>query len=253
MKLNDVKGDIQSTTIAIAYPLNAIFESSSHESLPTQPLFAYLPLRSYGFRFILQADFEVPVTRQDILKDNAWNEWLKNEMIPLLQLAYEQFQHLPDLLRSCSFDFQQNNHRLTSIQTLKYFLKLIPTRNEIDPYFNTFIDKGIKVLMGIIKLPIIREDKNENVEWISPTQCVIVRDAFIRQIFSQDLLFSHFNSYYLDDQLIAECDEALLIKLGCRRLNFSAILRLIRTLYTQNEQEHSTMTTSIEQSEMFFI
>ena len=225
--------------------MNPIHESFSHQVLPTQPLFAFLPLRSYGFRFILQGDFEIPATRQEVLRDNMWNEWLKTEMIQLLPLAYEQFQRLPDLLASCSLDFQGPDLRLTPMQTLKYFLKLIPTRNELDSYFNTFIDKIVQLLMGIIQLPITQ---NQRIEWVSPTRCVIVRDAFIRQIFPEDLLLSHFNSYYLDEQIVNECDETILIKLGCYRLDFSAILRLIRTLYTQNEQQHSTSTTSIEQS-----
>jgi hypothetical protein len=167
-------------------------------------------------------------------------------MIKLLPLAYDLFKELPNLILSCSNDVQQHIGSLTIIQTLKYFIKMIPTRNEIDPYFNSFIDKSIQGLMGIIQLPIIRNDNN--IEWISPTQCVIVRDSFIRQIFSQDLLLSHFNNYYLDEQFVNECDESILIKLGCRRLDFSNILRLIRTLYTQNQQEHSTKTTTIEQS-----
>jgi hypothetical protein len=166
-------------------------------------------------------------------------------MIKLLPLAYDLFKNLPNLLLSCSIDVQQHIGSLTIIQTLKYFIKMIPIRNEIDPYFNSFIDKSIQGLMGIIQLPIIR---NDNIEWISPTQCVIVRDSFIRQIFSQDLLLSHFNNYYLNEEFVNECDESILIKLGCRRLDFSNILRLIRTLYTQNQQEHSTKTTTIEQS-----
>ncbi|CAF1511568.1 unnamed protein product [Rotaria sp. Silwood1] len=98
-KLREVKCDVHSTTIAIAYPLSGLQQSV--QQLPSaQPLFAYLPLRSYGFRFILQADFEIPVTRQEILHDNIWNEWLKSEMIQLLPLAYTQFQNLPDLLTS---------------------------------------------------------------------------------------------------------------------------------------------------------
>jgi hypothetical protein len=243
--LSDTRCDVESTTIAVAYPLNAIYDSTSHQVLPSQPLFAFLPLRSYGFRFILQADFEIPATRQEVFRDNMWNEWLKTEMIHLLPLAYEQFQRLPDLLASCSLDVQDANPPLTPMQTLKYFLKLIPTHNELDPYFNTFIDKSVQVLMGIIQLPITHDQR---IEWVSPTRCVIVRDAFIRQIFPKDLLLSHFNSYYLDEQIVNECDETILIKLGCYRLDFSAILRLIRTLYTQTEQEHSTSTTSIEQS-----
>ncbi|CAF3083796.1 unnamed protein product, partial [Rotaria sp. Silwood2] len=58
MQFNDIKCDGESTTIAITYPLDHIHENSSYENLPCQPLFAYLPLRSYGFRFILQCDFD---------------------------------------------------------------------------------------------------------------------------------------------------------------------------------------------------
>lgn len=169
-------------------------------------------------------------------------------MIKLLPLAYDSFKNLPNLLSSCSIDIQTHFGSLNIIQTLKYFIKMIPTRNNIDPYFNSFIDKTIQSLMGIIQLPIIH---NENLQWISPSQSVIVRDSFIREIFSQDLLLSHFNNYYLNEEFVNECDESILIKLGCRRLDFSTILKLIKRLYTQNQQEHSTKTTTIEQSKSF--
>ena len=50
-----------------------------------QKVFAFLPLRSYGFKFIIQADFEVPSSREDIDKDSAWNQYILNK-IPLLVL-----------------------------------------------------------------------------------------------------------------------------------------------------------------------
>jgi len=249
-QLTDVKTDFESTTIAIAYPLDAIHDSSSYEILSSQPIFAYLPLRSFGFHFILQGDFEIPASRQDILRDNVWNEWLKKEMVRLLPLAYESFRKLPNLISLCSADLQKHFGTLTTIDTLKFFIKMIPTRNDIDPYFNSFIDKTIVNLMGIVQLPII---DGEHIQWISPTQCVIVRDAFIKQIFSQELLLSHFNNYYLNEQFINECSESILIKLGCRRLDFSTIIKLIRTLYTQNQQEYSTKTTTIEQIAQWFL
>ncbi|CAF1258977.1 unnamed protein product [Adineta steineri] len=252
-QLNDVKGDIESTIIAIAYPLDAIHESSSYAILPSQPLFAYLPLRSYGFRFILQGDLEIPASRQEVLRDNIWNEWLKKEMIQLLPTAYDLFKNLPKLLTTCSIDVQKHIGSLDSMETLKYFIKMLPTQNDLDPYFNSFIDKAIKGLMGCIQLPIISEKDQENIQWISPTQCVFVRDSFIRQIFTSDLLLSHFNNYYLNEQFVNECDENILIKLGCRRLDFSTILKLIKTLYTQNDQEYSTKTTTIEQIAQWFL
>ncbi|CAF3179029.1 unnamed protein product [Rotaria sp. Silwood2] len=253
MQFSDIKCDAESTTLAIAYPLDHIHEKSSYENLPCQPLFAYLPLRSYGFRFILQGDFEVPATRQEILRDNGWNEWLKKEMIQLLPLAYEYFKILPDILQTCSIDVQNHIGSLNLIQTIKYFIKTIPTYNDIDPYFNSFIDKSIQGLMGSIQLPVIIDEINQTIQWISPTQCVFVRDSFIKEIFTPDLLFSHFKNYYLNEQFVHECDQSILIKLGCRKLDFSNILRLIRSLYTQNEQEHTTKTTNIEQIAQWFL
>ncbi|CAF4848454.1 unnamed protein product [Rotaria sp. Silwood1] len=253
MQFSDIKCDAESTTLAIAYPLDHIHEKSSYENLPCQPLFAYLPLRSYGFRFILQGDFEVPATRQEILRDNGWNEWLKKEMIQLLPLAYEYFKMLPDILQTCSIDVQNHIGSLNLIQTIKYFIKTIPTYNDIDPYFNSFIDKSIQGLMGSSQLPVIIDEINQTIQWISPTQCVFVRDSFIKEIFTPDLLFSHFKNYYLNEQFVHECDQSILIKLGCRKLDFSNILRLIRSLYTQNEQEHTTKTTNIEQIAQWFL
>ncbi|CAF1200654.1 unnamed protein product [Rotaria sp. Silwood1] len=209
-KLREVKCDVHSTTIAIAYPLSGLQQSV--QQLPSaQPLFAYLPLRSYGFRFILQADFEIPVTRQEILHDNIWNEWLKSEMIQLLPLAYTQFQNLPDLLTS-SLPESEIGSPLTAIQVLIYFLKLIPTRNELDPYFNSFVDKSMKLLMGIIKLPVSREDENGqmHIEWVQTSQCVLVKDPFIRKILPQELLLTHFNMYYVPEQLASEFAQWLL-------------------------------------------
>jgi hypothetical protein len=246
--MREAKCDVHSTTIAIAYPLSGL-QKLVQQLPPAQPLFAYLPLRSYGFRFILQADFEIPVTRQEILHDNIWNEWLKSQMIQLLPLAYTQFQNLPDLLASLLPQLEIGSH-LTAIQVLIYFLKLLPTRNELDPYFNAFVNKSMKLLMGIIKLPVSREDENGQtyVEWVQTSQCVLVKDPFIRKILPQELLLSHINMYYVPEQLASECNEQTLIKLGCAPLQFSSIIRLIKDLYKQHEQEHSTKTSSIEQS-----
>lgn len=207
-----------------------------------------MPLRSYGFRFILQADFEVPVTRQEILHDNIWNEWLKSEMVQLLPLAYEQFQKLPELLKS--LPELGLDRSLEAAQVLLYFLKLIPTRNELDPYFNAFVDKSMRILMGIVKLPVLQDNGNSQVhtKWVQASQCVLVKDPLIRKILPQELLFHHFNLYYVPEQLVSECNERTLIRLGCTFLQFPSIIRYIKELFKQDEQEHSTKTSSIEQS-----
>ena len=61
------------------------------QTLPQQNVFAYLPLRSYGFRFIIQGDFEVPSSREDVDGDKPWNQWLREEIPQLFIDALSVF------------------------------------------------------------------------------------------------------------------------------------------------------------------
>ena len=44
-----------------------------------QSVFAFLPLRSYGLRFVLQADWVVPSNREAVDCDSGWNQRLRDE------------------------------------------------------------------------------------------------------------------------------------------------------------------------------
>lgn len=61
------------TELAIAISDNA---SDDQESAQDWPAFAFLPIRSYGLRFIVNADFAIPASREDIVHASAWNKWL---------------------------------------------------------------------------------------------------------------------------------------------------------------------------------
>ena len=43
-------------------------------------VFAFLPLRSYGFRFIVQGDWILPSSREAIDASSTWNKWLRDEL-----------------------------------------------------------------------------------------------------------------------------------------------------------------------------
>lgn len=47
---------------------------------PLQQAFAWLPLRSYGFRFIIQADWVVPSSREAITETDPFNQSLREEL-----------------------------------------------------------------------------------------------------------------------------------------------------------------------------
>ena len=61
--------DFRETEIILAFPRN---DDGSADASKEQPVFAFLPVTEYGFKFIIQADFLLPVSREDIINDNDY-------------------------------------------------------------------------------------------------------------------------------------------------------------------------------------
>ena len=78
------------TEITLAFPVH-----TSAGPLPPQSLFAFLPLRSYGLKFIVQADFVVPSNREDLDQSNVWNQWIRSELANSFVEAVEIFKDHP--------------------------------------------------------------------------------------------------------------------------------------------------------------
>ncbi len=84
--------DVESTEIALAFPVHSKEKVETSVLPQKQPVFAFLPLRSYGFRFIVQADFDVPSSREDVDRDSMWNQWLVSEIHTLFVESLETFK-----------------------------------------------------------------------------------------------------------------------------------------------------------------
>lgn len=227
--------------------MEGLINDNNAKTLTAQPIFAYLPLRSYGFRFILQADFEIPASRQDFRRDNLWNEWLKTRLPRLFHYAYEEFRCLHETLPSLELD-GSHNLCLNQIQIMKYFLKFLPNHYEIETYFQSVVTKTLQTLSGQISLPATQVlNGKKQIVWVSPSECIINKDQFIRKILSEELLYKYRNCYYLHEDIIATCDEKLLLDLGCHSLEISDILDLVESLFSSSDQEYPKDDAIIKQ------
>ncbi len=63
---------VSQTELTITFPLPESAETPT--KLPFMDVFAFLPLRSYGLVFVLQADWEVPSSRESIDASSVWNQ-----------------------------------------------------------------------------------------------------------------------------------------------------------------------------------
>ncbi|XP_057182526.1 uncharacterized protein LOC130549349 isoform X2 [Triplophysa rosa] len=131
-----VKEDMESTELALAFQLS---DSSSGDAIPQkQPVFAFLPLRSFGFRFIIQGDFDIPSSREDVDRDSSWNQWLRSEIPQLFVHAMDVFNQHPEF---------------SGLGGLCYFLQFIPQPSEILDFFNPVANQIIHLLKGKACLP----------------------------------------------------------------------------------------------------
>jgi hypothetical protein len=66
------------TKIKLAFPVTTVDLHPITEF--RQQLFSWLPVRNYGLRFCIHADFELPASREDIATGRPWNDWLRYEV-----------------------------------------------------------------------------------------------------------------------------------------------------------------------------
>eukprot|EP00899_Mesostigma_viride_P008754 jgi/Mesvir1/17880/Mv12956-RA.1 len=62
--------------------------------LAPQSVFAFLPLRHFGLRFLLHADFDVPSSREDVLEDSGLNQHIRAHVPRLLMRSLMRFLRL---------------------------------------------------------------------------------------------------------------------------------------------------------------
>jgi hypothetical protein len=83
------------------------------------PIYSYLPVKNVGFKFIMNADFELTANRQDIHESDGWNLFLRDQIPDILCEA----------LKSLEIDSQK-------------IIALIPSLSEIrDPFWKVLVEK----------------------------------------------------------------------------------------------------------------
>eukprot|EP01083_Nonionella_stella_P211429 764498_1 len=123
---------VAASEISLAFPMHDEGDDLS-EPLPLQKMFAFLPLRSYGFRFVINADWIVPSSREAVDSSNLWNEWLRSELAGLFIEALESFK---------------THHRADPLRATAHFLRFVPMEGEIT---GTFFRPVAREIRGLLK------------------------------------------------------------------------------------------------------
>ncbi|XP_029933405.1 protein NO VEIN isoform X2 [Myripristis murdjan] len=202
-----IKEDVESTELALAFQLDNDNTGSDIRCQPQQqPVFAFLPLRSFGFRFIVQGDFDIPSSREDVDRDSSWNQWLRSEIPQLFLKAMDVFNDHPEF---------------SGLKGVCHFLQFVPLPGEVLDFFKPVAGQIIQLLKGKAFLPTLSSDGS--VVYKLPSQVAVCQDAVIRDVICGDELDRHLSLAYLHPNLHPAPPTSLLTHLGVRYLRGSDV------------------------------
>lgn len=199
--------DVNETEIILAFPLK---EDYSPNTSDEQFVFAFLPVRNYGFKFIIQADFLLPVTREDIIKDNKWNEWLRDSIAEVFLHAVTEFK---------------------KDEKLRYgFYNYLSLEEVRDEFFLPLVDQ-IYEKLGEEECILTEANK-----WKKPSE-VLIGDEEIKKIIKNEDLQKFFGKEYLSEKIKAK--KPILHKLGVRDFSVDELIKCLENtewIKKQNEE-----------------
>jgi hypothetical protein len=168
-------------------------------ALQEQHVFAFLPVRPYGLKFIIHCDFVLAVGREDILRQNPWNMTLRDAVAPVFLDAVEEFK---------------------TDEKLKYtFYDCIPSEKDVsDEFFLSIVNQ---IYEGLQNADFLLSESNQ---WRKPSE-ILLADSEMRKLIPNEVVCNHFSKEYLCDQ--SKVPEFVLSRLNVEKFSFDLLVKCL--------------------------
>ena len=187
-KAEDEKREgIDATELVLAFPLDSAGKALAQAG---KEVFAFLPIRNFGFRFYVQGDFLLSSSREDILESRLWNQRLRDSIVPAFLMAIEQFKAVPAVTNG--------------------YLNYVPGADEIThEFFKPVVNQLVSALTATECVPCATG------EWRKPSDVILVPRGFAELVSPEDALML-FGKDYPSPNL--EVPNETLRRIGCKSL-----------------------------------
>ncbi|KAJ4955822.1 hypothetical protein NE237_012605 [Protea cynaroides] len=156
----------------------------ANPKLEQQPVFAFLPLRTYGLKFIIQGDFVLPSSREEVDEDSAWNQWLLSEFPHLFVSAEMSFCALPCFLESPG-------------KAVAAYMSFVPLDGEVHGFFS-HLPRMIISKLRMSNCLLLEGNANE---WVPPCKVLRCWNELAHVLLPQALLQQHLGLGFLDKDI----------------------------------------------------
>ncbi|KAL9667858.1 hypothetical protein QQ045_002227 [Rhodiola kirilowii] len=211
MQANALVANSKTTSISIAFTLLESSEGFYIPCLNQQPVFAFLPLRTYGLKFIIQGDFVLPSSREGVDADSLWNQWLLSEFPNLFVNAEKSFCGIP-----C---FRDNPGKAVTA-----YMSFIPLVGEVHGFFSNLP----RMIMSKLRASNCLLKEGDTHTWTPP--CKVLRnwsDSALK-ILHDSLLHDHLGKAFLNRDI--HLSNSLAEALGVEEYGPNILLRIISSL-----------------------
>lgn len=192
---DEKRPQIGESEIILAFPIDDAGKAIATADCAT---FAFLPIRDFGFRFCVQADFLLSSAREDIQAARPWNISLRDAIAPAYVASLEQFKARPALART--------------------FLQYLPREQEVSHSF--FAPVVQQTLAALTPSECILCATGQ---WRRPSHVMTASAAFQHLVPAEHAWKLFGKDYPAKD---FDVDQTTLKKLGCEALTISDIVRL---------------------------
>ena len=193
---------IPTTEICIALPVDNARE---------EHVFAFLPVRSYGFRFILQADWLLPSNRQDIVSDILWNQWLA--------------ENVPDVFRTALAHYVQFMcAKRSPIEAQQMILTVIPNEENVQGFFK-IVAKNLRNCAQEVKCVLVGNDN-----WVTPSSALLAPFDFnTDKLIAESQLQEHLGLHFVNKEVAKKFHTDLKKILHVNELGLETFIQLAST------------------------
>ncbi|EXJ91698.1 hypothetical protein A1O3_00248 [Capronia epimyces CBS 606.96] len=211
-----VQSDSDRTTIVLAFP------HRHHTPLAEgQKTYAYLPVNSFGFKFLIHADFVLTANRKGIDSDREWNKSLQSGIATALGLAFEQLA--TSAQSQMRFGWPEYLGSLWSIH---------------DPYMRKIADSTIQQLRSKL---LVRSELQDGV-FLVPQDCLTASDEF-RDATGGLLITEGTYAQRVRSNAYSDNSAMILRKLGVTPFDISHFVELLDQYISAHMASFSSKTT----------
>ncbi|PWA48738.1 histidine kinase-like ATPase, C-terminal domain-containing protein [Artemisia annua] len=200
LQANGIRNDVKTTEISVAFALEVSRNGNYIPKLDQQNVFAFLPLRTYGLKFIIQGDFVLPSSREEVDGDSPWNQFLLSEFPNLFVSSQRSFCSLPGF-KDCPG------------KGISVFMSYVPLIGEVHEFFASLPKMIISKLCT---------------KWVPPCRVLRNWNEQVLTFLPDSLIQNHLGLGYLNKDIVLS--DSLARALGIESYGPKILVKMLSSL-----------------------